>query len=273
MRSKKLMALFVIGVEDVLRGVYVKTFFIAAVLVLGFTLVSDAQQRPDNDEDGIPFTATAVRIEVNSTDGDAGFQIEFDAEPWTNVRVEGPDGRVVYSVANRSRLRRLGSTENFMESNEPNFEDVPLPDILKLLPAGEYEFEGQTIDGEELDGAAILTHDLPCGPEITFPEEDDILDPGDPVVAAWNPVTSKLDTTTGECDDSTDIEIIGYQIVVDIVDSNPKQRFDIKVPANVTVVTVPPEFIAPGSEYTVEVLAIEASGNQTITESGFLTSN
>jgi hypothetical protein len=254
MRSKKLMALFVIGVEDVLRGVYVKTFFIAAVLVLGFTLVSDAQQRPDNDEDGIPFTATAVRIEVNSTDGDAGFQIEFDAEPWTNVRVEGPDGRVVYSVANRSRLRTL-------------------PDILKLLPAGEYEFEGQTIDGEELDGAAILTHDLPCGPEITFPEEDDILDPGDPVVAAWNPVTSKLDTTTGECDDSTDIEIIGYQIVVDIVDSNPKQRFDIKVPANVTVVTVPPEFIAPGSEYTVEVLAIEASGNQTITESGFLTSN
>ena len=134
MRSKKLMALFVAGVEDILRDVYVKTFFIAVVLLLGFTLVSDAQPRPNNDEDGIPFSAAEVRIEVNSTDGDAGLQIEFDAEPWTNVRVECPDGRVVYSVANRSKLRKLGSTENFMESNEPNFEDVPLPDILNTGP-------------------------------------------------------------------------------------------------------------------------------------------
>lgn len=236
-------------------------------------MVSSAQSKSDNDENGIPFTATAVRIEVNSTDGDAGLQIEFDAEPWTNVRVEGPDGRVVYSVSNRSKLRRLGSTENFMESNEPNFEDVPLPDILKLLPAGEHEFEGRTIDGSELDGAAILTHDLPCGPELIFPEEDETLNPDDTVVIVWEEVTNKLNLTTGECGDSSDLQIIGYQIVVDIVDSDPKQRFDIKVPANVTTITVPPEFIAPVSEYTVEVLAIEASGNQTITESSFLTSN
>ena len=143
----------------------------------------------------------------------------------------------------------------------------------KSLQRAEEDMLNITIDRAELDGAAILTHDLPCGPEITFPEEDEILDPDDPVVAAWDPVTNKLDNETGECSDETGIEIIGYQIVVDIVDSDPKQRFDIKVPANVTVITVPPEFIAPGSEYTIEVLAIEESGNQTITESGFLTSN
>ncbi len=35
--------------------------------------------------------------------------------------------------------------------------------------------------------------------------------------------------------------------------------------------TVPPEFMDPGTEYKYEVLAIEASGNQTITEREFET--
>lgn len=195
MRSKELSVLLARGIENFCSDLYIKTFFIAAFLVLRFTLVSSAQPQSDNDVDGRPFTATAVRIEVNS------------------------------------------------------------------------------IDGSELDGAAILTHDLPCGPELIFPEEDETLNPDDTVVIVWEEVTNKLNLTTGECGDSSDLQIIGYQIVVDRVDSDPKQRFDIKVPANVTTITVPPEFIVPVSEYTVEVLAIEASGNQTITESGFLTSN
>jgi hypothetical protein len=33
-------------------------------------------------------------------------------------------------------------------------------------------------------------------------------------------------------------------------------------------VTVRPEFLEPGAEYKFEVLAIEAGGNQTITEGG-----
>jgi hypothetical protein len=36
-------------------------------------------------------------------------------------------------------------------------------------------------------------------------------------------------------------------------------------------VTVPSEFIQASAEYKLEVLAIEASGNQTITEGGFTT--
>jgi hypothetical protein len=36
-------------------------------------------------------------------------------------------------------------------------------------------------------------------------------------------------------------------------------------------VTVPPEFLKPGTAYKVEVLAIAENGNQTITESEFST--
>jgi hypothetical protein len=47
--------------------------------------------------------------------------------------------------------------------------------------------------------------------------------------------------------------------------------FSVDLPASTTSVTVPAEFLEPGTQYKVEVLAIEASGNQTITEVEFMT--
>jgi hypothetical protein len=43
------------------------------------------------------------------------------------------------------------------------------------------------------------------------------------------------------------------------------------VPASVTSVTVPSEFLEEDTEYTFEVLALEEGGNQTISESSFVT--
>ncbi|MEQ9618924.1 MAG: hypothetical protein RIG61_07090 [Deltaproteobacteria bacterium] len=265
---------------SVSNGKIAGCLFVILTVLLILSLPADSRpdrdkRADDNDGDEIPFSATEIRIEVNGTDGDAGLQIFLDGEPWKRVRVEGPDGRLVYAVDNLGKLRRLGSTELFMESNEPNFEEeLSLPEILELLPEGEYEFEGMTIDGTELDGTATLTHDLPCGPVITMPVEEDTLDPTLPVVIVWEPVTNGLDTTSdeGECDESKEVEIIGYQVIVDNEDSDPLERFDIKLPADAASVTIPPEFIVPGTEYKLEILAIEVSGNQTITESSFFTS-
>jgi hypothetical protein len=51
----------------------------------------------------------------------------------------------------------------------------------------------------------------------------------------------------------------------------PLRHFDVFVPANVTSLTVSPEFLEPHSDYIFEVLAIEANGNQTISEGEFKT--
>jgi len=251
----------------------------AAVILLAALAFSSAAYAQDtsvmrDDGEEIPFDDALIRIEVNSTDGDAGLQIFLDGEPWKSIRIENPNGRLVFAVDNFGKLRRLGSTELFMESNEPDFQEMTLPQILKLLPPGVYDFEGTTIEGEELEGEAELTHDLPCGPEITSPGDGDELDPGMPVVIMWEPVTHKLDTTsaTGECGPSTDIVIIAYEVIVELEGSEPQQRFDIVLPADATQVTVPAEFIVPGAEYSFEVLAMEESGNQTITEVFFTTS-
>lgn len=247
--------------------------------VLAFSPNADARDRHgDRKVEGeeIPFSAAQIRIEVNSTDGDAGLQIFLDGEAWKQIRIEDPNGRLVFGVDDFGKLRKLGSTELFMESNEPDFqEDMTLPQILKLLPAGVYDFEGTTVDGEELEGEATLTHVLPCGPEVTSPGDGDTLDPNAAVVIEWEPVTNKIDTSsaTGECSDSTDIDIVAYEVIVEHEGAEPPQKLDIFLPAGVTSVTVPAELIVPGGSYKFEVLAIEAGGNQTITEAFFSTSD
>jgi hypothetical protein len=45
--------------------------------------------------------------------------------------------------------------------------------------------------------------------------------------------------------------------------------FSADLPATATELPVPAEFVQPGTVYKVEVLAIEAGGNQTLTELTF----
>ena len=45
--------------------------------------------------------------------------------------------------------------------------------------------------------------------------------------------------------------------------------FSADLPASATSVTIPREYLEPGTDYKLEVQAIEASGNQTLTELEF----
>ena len=246
-------------------GGYVFGFSLALVIGLMLSVELQAQDVPKFDAE--------IRVEVNDTDGDAGFQIFVDGDPWQSIRVKNPDGRHVYGISNRGKLRRFGSAELFTESNEPNYADLSLPEILEFMPEGEYEFEGFTIDRQRVETTAELTHDLPCGPVIVFPAEEEEVDPTQPLIIAWAPVTNKIDTSspTGECGSETGIEIIHYELVIEIEDSEPEQKLSVILPAETTDYLVSPDFVIPGAEYKFEVLAREDSGNQTITESSFFT--
>lgn len=228
-----------------------------------------AGTRQDRGEEEIPFAAAKLLIEHNATAGDTGFQGFVDGEPWRRFEIIAPDGRPVLSVKPRRELARLGLTELFFETQEPANDEVPIAEVLALLPPGEYEFEGQTIDGVELEASATLTHTLPAGPTILSPAEGAIVDP-DQLVVSWRPVTRTLDG-------SSDVHIVGYQLIVEKDEEPPFPQsfagnlFSVHVMAETTSVTVSKEFLDPGSAYKVEVLAIEESGNQTITESTFHT--
>ena len=105
---------------------------------------------------------------------------------------------------------------------------------------------------------AALTHNFPDGPQILSPAAGARLRP-DQVVVEWAPVT----TPAG-------IDIAGYQVLV--VQEEPVLRvFSADLPATATRLSVPAEFLQPRIESKVEVLAIEAGGNQTLTELSFRT--
>jgi hypothetical protein len=218
----------------------------------------------------IELADAEIRIEVNSTDGDAGFQIELDGEGWRSARVYGPNGGVVAKVFVAGGVRNIGGgTELFMETEEPEYEDLDgLRNLIELLDEGEYMFLARTTGGDWAIGEAELTHTVPAGPEIVAPVPEPGADCAEDVlvdfaVIEWYPVE---ETIFG----SPEVEIEAYQVIVE-TEEDPPRQMDLIVPADTTMVTVPPEILDPGTEYKFEILAIEESANQTITESCFVT--
>lgn len=194
-------------------------------------------------------------VEINATDGDAGIQPFLDGGPWTRMAILAPNGRRILDVDAEGKLNKHGLTELFAESDEPEFSDLPLRKFKKRFPAGTYRFRGETTEGRKLVGKAKLSHDFPDGPEITTPTKGQTLSEND-AVASWNP---------GSQPDG--VQIVGYQVVVER--ENPLRVFSADLPASQTSITIPPEFLEPGAETKIEVLAIDKSGNQTITEVPF----
>jgi Fibronectin type III domain len=193
-----------------------------------------------------------VIVEVNDTDGDAGFQVFLDGEPWKRVAIHGPDGRELIDFRTSGVVDDYGLTELFSESSEPPFTQFPLSEFKALFPEGTYSFEATAIDGTPMTGRARLSHDIPDGPVILAPDDGDTL-PRDEVVVRWK---------AGSQPDG--VEIVGYQVIVTRED--PLRILSVDLPASVTRLQVPVQFLQPGTEYAIEVLAIERSGNQTLTE-------
>jgi hypothetical protein len=214
----------------------------------------------------MPFADVKILIEHNATAEDTGFQVFLDGEPWNRLEIEGPGGDVL-EVKARGNLKKLGLTEFFFETNEPENAEVPIEELLAQFPEGEYLFEGRSIDGIKLTGTATLTHTIPKGPVILSPTEGEVVDPNDTVIQ-WEKVEESI--TGGP------VEIVSYEVIITKpVDPPPpgfsKPELDVHVSAETTSLNVPPQFFEPATEYEFEVLALEVGGNQTISAGTFST--
>jgi hypothetical protein len=224
-------------------------------------------------KDVIELGDASIIIEVNGTDGDAGFQVFLDGDGWENARVYDSNGIRILRVSATAGVRNIGGgTELFMESSEPEYEDLDgMQALIELLPEGEYFFLARTTDNNWATSTAELTHDIPAEPEIVTPappDNEDECSTGvfvDSAVIEWDPL--ETDIWGG-----SEIEIEGCQVIVEaLAEDGPDRYFSVTVPADTTMVTVPEEVLAAGMEFKFEILAIEESGNQTITESCFET--
>ncbi|MCI0397283.1 MAG: YgdI/YgdR family lipoprotein [Chloroflexi bacterium] len=218
-----------------------------------------------------PLKDAKLIIEHNATDEDTGFQGFVDGEGWQSLVFTGPGGQVL-TISGQGKLGNLGLTELFFETVEPENADVSITEMLTLLPEGNYTIEGPAIEAGEgqgqTRGIAWLTHNIPAGPVLLSPAEDAVVSADDELVISWSPVTKTID--------GSEVNIISYQLIIE-KDEEPhphmigKIGLSMYLPASVTSTIVPRGFLEPGTSYNWEVLAIEESGNQTLSSSNFRT--
>jgi hypothetical protein len=240
---------------------------LVAAVALVAVLLAAGEPAAAKQPKAVPLEDAKMIIEFNSSDQDVGVQFFLDGEGWKTVDVFAPQGKKIFSAtATGSLFSQGGGTELFMESEEPPLDELPLEEFFERFPEGDYLFVGRTADGHvRLVGNARFTHDIPAGAEIVGPPgaggEDCAQNVPIPAVIAWHAVTTSIEVEP--------LDIAGYQVVIEHGD----QVFDIKLTADRTSVTVPPEFLDPGTRYGFELLAIEEGGNQTIAHGCFVTAN
>lgn len=232
-------------------------------LLLPLPVLAFAALPPRGPE--VELEEAEVFIEFNSTDQDFGIQLFWDGAAWSEMTVEDPSGGTALDVRVRGSLALQGLTEGFFESAEPPITTLSMEEFLARFPEGEYDFEGTTLGGEELTGEAEFTHTIPAPPTNLSPAEGAVVNPRAPLVASFDAVSRDLE--------GNPLAPEQYEVVLE-TENGILRVFSIVLSGDLASpsVTVPPEFLVPGTEYKLEVIVQEESGNRTISETTFDTS-
>jgi hypothetical protein len=242
------------------RHRHIRTLSVFALAMITLILSATASSAAAAKKPPILLSIKKIFFEYNSTAsalGDLGVHVFLDGEDWREIKIINPDGRTIFEVEGKGPYKELGMTELFFEGAEPDLADVPLQELLDKFPAGDYKFVGKNVDGDRISDTATLSHAIPAGPTGVSAQLN-----GNSLVISWNKVTAPPANFPNE-----PINIVAYQVIVG--------DFQVTVPAtgaNSQSVTVSPEFVASlaSGEQLFEVLAIEAGGNQTITEGSLI---
>ncbi len=275
------------------------TWLSSAVFALSFAVVAP----PSWAQEGPEWSELRTLVEINATDGDAGFQVFLDGDAWVKAKIRDPNGKKIYSVKGKGSVAAQGLTENFFESAEPSCVDDPLDAFLARFPEGAYRFTGKSTENEIFEGEAILTHALPAvpvaldastmGPNTTVSwkwPSDDTAPAGDPDAAPSLgncPFPGDADPALEPDILDLETELFGFQVIVGREAPEPLVELVVELAAGARNVVIPQGFIGPNALYKWEVIAIGAGvdpdspdaldpdlkGNNTIAEDEFCTNN
>ncbi len=230
---------------------------------------------PSDAAEAVEFTEADIFYELDATAGDVGVHVSLDAESWRGLRIENPTAGTIIEVEPEGNLKEIGLTELFFEGEEPSLDEVPFARFRSLFPEGDYVFLARTTDNQELRSTDPLTAELPCPVAVVSPGEEEAVPP-DKVVVSWQRAPGVFDPDTKKCATGEEVGLVGYQVIVLLENEEEglRREFLVDLPPGVTKVPVPVQFVEEGArlegtEFVLEVLAIEDSGNKTITAQGF----
>ena len=239
----------------------------AVALVLGAAVPQGQAQEE--------FDVADIFFELNDTDGDLGIHALIDGEPWKELEIETPDGSDMLDIRVRGRLGRQGLTELFFESAEPTFDELSPERFFRRFPEGEYVIEGETLEGDELESTATLTHLLPAPAGSIKVNNEPVPEDCDEgkvpsvngrfITITWDEVTMSH-PELGRTNEP--IEVNRYQVVLEREEPTPL-KFTVDLPPDVTSLKLPSRLLNSGDEVKLEILVREVSGNQTAVETCF----
>jgi hypothetical protein len=220
-----------------------------------------------------PFDEAELFLELNDTDGDLGLHALIDGESWKLLEIEDPQGNTILSVLPDSQLGEHGMTELSFESAEPSFDELPPEQFFELFPEGEYGISGITVEDEELESTAELSHVLPAPPEKIrvggkrAAEDCDAVLPrvSKPVLIRWTQVTD----SHPDIGETGPVEVEKYEVVVELLTS-PNSKFSMDLPPDITRFVVPSELLKQGQDFKFEIVTRATNHNQTAVESCFI---
>jgi len=233
----------------------------------------------EDEEDEAEFEEAQIYLELNDTDGDLGIHGLIDGDAWKRLKIFDPNENVLMSAWIRGRLRQQGMTEFFFESAEPTFDELPPARFFRRFPEGTYEIEGVTLDGEEIEGEAELSHVMaaPPGnirvngiPAAENCDADDLPAVSGRVKLDWNAVTMSHPTigTPG-----VPVKVLQYEVVAEIEREGKEPEVLVMstiLPRWKTQFAIPREFTRLAEdEMKFEIITKLDNGNQTAVESCF----
>jgi hypothetical protein len=252
------------------------TYYLGRVSVLPVLIVTASasavwMMAPIRAQSPHRFSEAQIFLELNNTDGDLGIHASIDGGPWTDLEIEGPNGRSLLNILSAGKLRSQGLTQLFFESAEPPFDELPPAEFFRRFPEGRYEIEARTQDGGTLAGTDFLSHVLAAPPDnislsgaVAADSCDDEPLPivSTPLTIRWDPVTQ----SHPEIGRRGAIKIAGYQLFVE----RPGVKLSLDLPPTVTSFEVPAGVTSLGNDFKFEIIARTDTGNNTAIESCFV---
>ena len=245
-------------------------------LSLPFRYLDDVDEGSGSgaESEELEFDAFELYFEVNNTDGDLGIHSLVDGDEWTRLVYEDLNGRTLIEINLSGPMAEQGLTELFFESTEPTFDDLPADVFFGRFPAGIYDVEGTTKDGDDIEAEAELSHVLPAAPVVYLGARPDssyegcVEDAPQTAIASlnddgsftvsWDPVTSSHPSlgVPGS------VEVDSYLVVFE----GESSKLSVEVNADQTNFVVPAALVSSGDEAKVEVLVKDSTHNQVATE-------
>jgi hypothetical protein len=196
----------------------------------------------------LEFEELAIALEQNATDGDAEVVLfaQGGDEGLRRLTVTAPNGRRVARI--EGDKRGVGLREFLLESAEP----PDLAAVLASFPEGAYDFAARPVGGGCLRGEAELSHALAPATTLLTPEADAVV-PLEDLVLSWQAVA----------------EAAAYVVELNNEDTGEEMTFVVLPPT--ASLTIPAAALAPGAEYQYGVGVRAATGNLTVVELTFTT--